>query len=74
MSPAMPIAIPLIAPSTSPISRAFVVPRACDAVPIAVPAATELFILKILMSIGENTAPKIPVNTNAITVTDGIPP
>ena len=47
ISPATATERLLIAPSISPISRAFVVPIAWDAVPIARPFATGSFILKI---------------------------
>ncbi len=46
ISPATATERLLIAPSISPISRAFVVPIAWDAVPIARPFATGSFILK----------------------------
>ena len=38
--PEIPIDNPLIAPSTSPISNALVVPNACAEVPRAIPFAT----------------------------------
>ena len=68
------MAIPLIAPSTSPSSKAFVVPSACDDVHIAVPAATGFFIRNNFIKTGENMAPSIPVNISEITVIAETPP
>ena len=47
--PATPMDKLLIAPSISPSSIVFVVPTACDAVPIAPPIATSSFILNNLL-------------------------
>ena len=73
-SPATPIAIPLIAPSISPISIALEVPSAWLAVPIATPAATGFFTRNSLIRAGASIAPTIPVTTTAATVTDTMPP
>ena len=72
--PDIPIAIPLIAPSTSPISNAFAVPSAWLHVPIATPAAIEFPTRNNLISDGASIAPTIPVTTTAATVMDSYPP
>ena len=72
--PATPMERLLIAPSISPISKAFVVPNAWDDVPIATPMATSFFILNTLHTIGAMTAPIIPVINIANTVIGMIPP
>ena len=71
--PAIPIDKLLIAPSTSPISKALVVPNACAEVPNAIPLATGCFIFPILNTVGATIAPKIPVNIIETTVIDSIP-
>lgn len=68
MIPAIPIASPDIAPSTSPISIAFDVPTAWLAVPIATPFAILLSILLHLHIVGPIAAPTIPVETIATIV------
>ena len=68
------MAMPLIAPSVSPISTALLVPTAWLAVPIATPAATGFFTRNALISKGANMEPKIPVMITAATVTGTIPP
>ena len=72
--PATPMERLLIAPSISPISKAFVVPNAWDDVPMATPMATSFFILNTLHTIGAITAPIIPVINIANTVIGIIPP
>ena len=64
----------LIAPSVSPISIAFDVPIAWDAVPIASPFATGSVILNTLQTPSAQTFPSIPVITIAAAVNDGKPP
>ena len=64
----------LIAPSTSPISIALVVPSAWEDVPIDIPLDKGSFILKSFKINGAAIAPVIPVITIAITVIDSIPP
>ena len=71
--PVRPIARPLIAPCFSPISTAFVVPKACEEVPIAMPCAVSSVILHNFKTHSAKTAPIIPVIIIAATVTDGIP-
>ena len=71
--PEIPIDSPLIAPSTSPISNALVVPNACAEVPNAIPFATGLFIFPILNTIGDIIAPNIPVNIIDTTVIASTP-
>ena len=71
--PHIPIDNPLIAPSTSPISSALVVPSACAEVPNAIPLATGCFILPNLNIIGDIIAPKIPVNIIETTVIASTP-
>ena len=72
--PAIPIASPLIAPSVSPISIAFVVPMTWEEVPIEIPMAISSVILNVLHTMGEITAPIMPVIMIAATVIAGIPP
>ena len=72
--PDIPIDNPLIAPSTSPISMAFVVPSACDAVPRAIPLAIGCLIPPILNTSGDIIAPNIPVQIIATTVIASTPP
>ena len=73
MIPTMPMARPLIAPSVSPISTAFEVPTAWEAVPIAIPTATLSFTLNIFNKYSEKIAPNIPVITTETTVIGIIP-
>ena len=72
--PANPMAKLLIAPSASPISIAFEVPRAWDDVPIAIPMATGSFIFINLNTVSAIMAPVSPVIIIAATVISGIPP
>ena len=58
----------LIAPSISPISIAFAVPMACEAVPIPIPFATGLVILKILQTTSASMFPRTPVMIITATV------
>lgn len=64
----------LIAPSISPISKAFEVPTAWLDIPIPIPFATGCFILKYLHTIGARTFPAIPVTKIAKIVIAGTPP
>lgn len=73
MMPDRPSAIPLIAPSISPISKAFDVPRAWEDVPIAIPRTIGFLILNILINVGANTAPMIPVMMTAAIVIGTMP-
>ena len=61
---------PDMAPSSSPISRAFVVPTAWLQVPMATPLAMRLFTRKIFDMSGAKMAPRIPVMMTAATVMD----
>ena len=63
-----------MAPWTSPISIAFVVPSAWLAVPMATPCATGFLMRKNLQTSGAVTAPVIPVMTIETIVMDGMPP
>ena len=72
--PAQPMARPLMAPSTSPISRALVVPVTWLLVPMATPMATGFVILNSLAKDGQTKAPKLPVMIIPATVMAGIPP
>ena len=74
MIPQTPIASPLMAPSTSPISSAFAVPSAWELVPIASHLATGWVILAILQKSSAHIFPTIPVITMDITVNVTIPP
>ena len=74
ISPATATERLLIAPSISPISRAFVVPIAWDAVPIARPFATGSFILKIFKTASAIILPSTPVMIITATVIVCIPP
>ncbi len=65
---------PDMAPSSSPISSAFVVPTAWLHVPMATPFAMRLFTRKILVISGAKMAPKMPVMMTAATVIDVMPP
>lgn len=58
--PATAIDRPLMAPWTSPISRALVVPRAWATVPMPTPWATGSVILNTLIIIGAIMMPTIP--------------
>ncbi len=73
-TPATPIERLLMAPWTSPISIAFVVPSAWLAVPMATPCATGFLMRKNLQTSGAVTAPVIPVMTIETIVMDGMPP
>ena len=64
----------LIAPSVSPISIAFVVPIACEAVPIATPFAIGSVILNSLHTPSAITFPMTPVTIMTATVTGTYPP
>ena len=64
----------LIAPSISPISKAFEVPTAWLDIPIPIPFATGCFILKHLHTAGARTFPTIPVTIIAKIVIAGTPP
>ena len=61
INPETPIAIPPMAPCISPISIAFEVPAAWLQVPMATPAATELFMRKIFTKTGDKAAPNAHV-------------
>ena len=61
IKPAMPMASPDMAPSSSPIWMAEEVPMACEQVPIATPRATEFLTLKNRHIQGATMPPKIPV-------------
>ena len=65
---------PLIAPSTSPISRAFEVPIACPQVPHATPRATGSAILKRRQRIRAKVLQKIPATLTIIIVRAARPP
>ena len=65
---------PLIAPSTSPISKALDVPIAWDDVPRAAPTATGSLIFNSLNIIGPKIFPITPVITITDTVREGMPP
>ena len=65
---------PDMAPSSSPISRAFVVPTAWLQVPMATPLAMRLFTRKIFDMSGAKMAPRMPVMMTAATVMDVMPP
>ena len=65
---------PLIAPSTSPISRAFEVPIACPQVPQATPRATGSAILKSRQRIRAKVLQKIPATLTIIIVRAASPP
>ena len=60
--------------SSSPISRAFVVPTAWLHVPMATPLAMRLFTRKIFDMSGAKMAPRMPVMMTAATVMDVMPP
>lgn len=62
-----------MAPSISPSSTALEVPTAWLHVPMETPAAAGSLTLKILISTGLITAPRMPVITTAATVMDGMP-
>ena len=64
----------LIAPSSSPISRARTVPIACAAAPMAKPTAAGSLIRNKRQSDRAQILPKIPVTIIAATVNVGIPP
>lgn len=74
MSPATAIERLLMAPSVSPNSRAFAVPTACDAVPIASPTDMGFLILNSLHTFSPITFPVMPVSDMATTVMVGMPP
>lgn len=74
INPATAIERLLIAPSISPISIAFAVPIAWEAVPIASPFAIGCSILQSLQIPSANIFPIIPVITIAATVIVIIPP
>ena len=65
---------PDMAPSSSPISSAFVVPTAWLHVPMATPFAMRLFTRKIFDISGAKMAPRMPVIITAATVMDVMPP
>ena len=64
----------LIAPSISPISMAFAVPMAWEAVPMARPLAIGCLTPQSLQITSANIFPMIPVITMAATVIVTIPP
>lgn len=72
--PESPSAIPLMAPSTSPISKALDVPSAWDDVPMAIPRTIGFLILNTLINVGANTAPMMPVMITAAIVIGTMPP
>ena len=72
--PHIPIASPLIAPSTSPISIAFDVPTAWLDAPMASPAATGSDTLNNFIRRGANIPPSIHVPITAATVIGTTPP
>ena len=73
-NPQTTIARLLIAPSSSPISRALTVPIACAAAPIANPTAAGSFRRNNRQSERAQIFPKMPVTMIAATVKVGIPP
>ncbi len=73
-TPATPMERLLMAPCTSPISIAFVVPSAWLDVPIATPCATGFLMRKYRQTSGAVTAPVIPVMTIDTIVIEGMPP
>ena len=64
----------LIAPMSSPSSRAFDVPTTWLAVPIATPWATRLLTANIFIMRGARMFPATPVKRRAVTVIERIPP
>ncbi len=74
ISPATATERLLIAPSISPISRAFVVPIAWDAVPIARPFATGSFYSENFQTASAIILPSTPVMIITATVIVCIPP
>ena len=74
MTPESPIAMPLMAPCTSPKATARVVPTAWLQVPMPTPWAIGLVILKSLMRLGAMMEPKIPVKMTAGMMMGTMPP
>ena len=73
MMPQIPMASPLMAPSVSPISRAFDVPTAWLQAPMASPASRGSFTRKRRTKKGASMLPSVPVMRTATTVTGTTP-
>ena len=72
--PQMPMAMELMAPWSSPISLALVVPRAWEQAPVASPCATGSLIKNHLAKSGAQTTPVRPATATQVAAMAATPP